>query len=607
MKTWRARFARSDDTKAQQQSGSTTAEKATPWNTLSTLGVGPVAEVDGRGAIFPRNRPVSVEVWFGVANKWARGTASDGVRQSRVVGLPVVETRQRLGESDIVQTAWADEAGDGRGRVVISLNNETDVAAIAAVIVRPRAILGGGRIEEVRAAGTLLVVDKVPLVELGREPGDTIGAVDSDPTTPAILTRLELSDSELIGDITFADAGGEASFAALVPLTPGVERQIQILDGREAATVAPAPLDNIVSGWRSHLATAAEIELPAWPKHIAPALMSSLLGAAADERRPLGDADWTPEDDTILVAALGGVGLDWAASTVADRLLTTMTEGHFDRSRWTDLAAALCHIAGTSPGDEVLARHGEAVAAVAGHTLSDARSEVIVPKLLRVVHAAHGSAAAGDASELRGEMKRWEDGVTFARHGLTAPAQSARDIEEILARASKPFDAETIGLAMTASANFDYSFEPLVPVRSLAGSTWRWPRGGCGDSPHARAALLVALRSLCLNELPGNAADEPITATSPMEVDLFPGIQRSWLGQNMQFSRLPTSVGRLSVALRWHGERAALLWEFDEPTGPFTLFCNRIDPTFATSEPSGEALLEAPSLARFGEGGASSR
>lgn len=605
MKTWRARFGRSDDTKAPQRSEST-AVKASPWNTLSTLGVGPVADVDSRGAIFPRHRSVSVEVWFGVANKWARGTASDGVRQSRVVGMPVVETRQRLGESDIVQTAWADEAGDGRGRVVVSLSNETDVAAIAAVVVRPRAILGNGRIDEVRSAGTLLIVDKVPLVELGREPGDTIGAVDTDSATPAILARLELSDSELIGDDTFTDPNGAVSFAALVPLTPGVERQIQILDGREAATVAPAPLDNIVSGWRSHLSTGAEIELPAWPKHIPPALMSSLLGAAADERRPLGDADWAPEDDTVLAAALGGVGLDWAASTVADRLLTAVTEGYFDRSRWTDLAAALCHIAGTGPGDEVLARHGEAVAAVAGHTLSDARSEVIVPRLLRVVHAAHGPESAADASELRGQMKRWEDGLAFARHGLTVPAQSARDVEETLATASKPFDAEVIGLAMTASANFDYSFEPLVPLRSLAGSTWRWPRGACGDSPHARAALLVGLRSLCIAELPGNAADAPITATSPIEVDLFPGIQRSWLGQNMQFSRLPTSVGRLSVALRWHGERAALLWEVDEPTGPFTLFCGRIDPTFATSEPSGEALLIAPDLARFGEGGASS-
>lgn len=599
MKTWRARFGRDHETNRP------TSSNASRWNTLSTLGVGSVADVDDRGVVYPRNRAVSVEVWFGVADKWARGTAADGVRQSRVGGLPVVETRQRLGDSDIVSTAWADEAGDGQGRVVLSLNNETDVAAIAAVVVRPHTLLGPGHIADVRLAETLLVVDKVPLVDLGRQPGDTIGAVDADPSSPAALTRLELSNGAIIGDASFSDSDGRASFVALLPLTPGVERQIQILDGREAATVVPAPLDKIVAGWRSHLAGGSEIELPAWPKHIAPALMSSLLGAADDGRRPLGDSEWVPEDDTVLIAALGGVGLDWAAATVADRLLEAVTESRFNRARWTDLAAALCHIAGTEPGDDVLQRHGEAVAALAGHTLTAARSEAVVAPLLRVVRGAHGADAAGDAAALTGELKRSEDGLTFARHGIATPPQSARHIEDVLSQAAKPLDAATIGLSMTASADLDVAFEPVVPLRSLAGSTWRWSRGGCGDSPHARASLLIGLRSLCIGEYPGTEASAQVTATSPTEIELFPGIQRSWLGQNMQFSRLPTSVGSLSAAVRWHGARAAVLWEIDEPTGPFTLRCHCIDPSFSTSESSGEALLEAPDLARFGEDPAS--
>ena len=69
----------------------------------------------------------------------------------------------------------------------------------------------------------------------------------------------------------------------------------------------------------------------------------------------------------------------------------------------------------------------------------------------------------------------------------------------------------------------------------------------------------------------------------------------SWLGQNLQFKRLPTAAGVLSVALRWHGERPALLWEIESPTGhPFTLSCSSIDGEFVTSDTAGEALLQAP-------------
>lgn len=604
MKTWRALFGSEQESQT-TTSAPTATSTSTPtstgentgvarWNTLSTLGVGPVAEVDDRGAIYPRNRPLSVEVWFGAGDRWVRGTAADGVRQSRVAGLPVIETRQRLGENDIVQTAWADEAGDGRGRVVVALKNETTDAAIAAVVVRPLSLAGDGRVAELRAAGTLLVADKVPLVELGREPGDTVGAVDGASASPAVLSRLELSNGEIIGDRSFADEGGKASFAALLPLTPGVERTIQILDGREAATVAPAPHDNVVAGWKTHFAQAADIELPAWPKHIPPALISSLLGAVADDRRPLGDEQWRPEDDTVLIAALGGFGLDWAAATVADRLLASVSEGRFDRSVWTALAAALCHLAGTGSGDEVLQRHGEAVAAIAGQTLSAARSDAIVPLLLRVVQAAHGPEAAADAASIRGQLKRSGDGLAFARHGIATPLQAADDVEHALASASKPLDAEAIGLAMTAAADLGRSFEPLVPLRSLAGSTWRWSRSNCRDSPHARAALLVGLRSLSIRQHSAIREGEQITVDSPIGIDLFPGAQRSWLGQNFQISRVPTAIGPVSAALRWHGERAALLWEIEEPTGPFELSCTKLGPGFRSSETAGEALLDAP-------------
>ena len=55
-------------------------------------------------------------------------------------------------------------------------------------------------------------------------------------------------------------------------------------------------------------------------------------------------------------------------------------------------------------------------------------------------------------------------------------------------------------------------------------------------------------------------------------------------------------TGRLSYALRWHGDRPALLWQCERPG--VTLTVPGLDPSFSTAEQSGEALL-APYRARI--------
>ena len=35
----------------------------------------------------------------------------------------------------------------------------------------------------------------------------------------------------------------------------------------------------------------------------------------------------------------------------------------------------------------------------------------------------------------------------------------------------------------------------------------------------------------------------------------------AWLGQSWEAQDLPTAEGRLGFAVRWHGDRPALLWE----------------------------------------------
>jgi hypothetical protein len=67
----------------------------------------------------------------------------------------------------------------------------------------------------------------------------------------------------------------------------------------------------------------------------------------------------------------------------------------------------------------------------------------------------------------------------------------------------------------------------------------------------------------------------------------------AWLGQGWELHDAPTSAGRLSYAVRWHGERPALLWHLEPHPGgpPPRLTAPGLDPSWSTTEVKGEALL----------------
>lgn len=74
------------------------------------------------------------------------------------------------------------------------------------------------------------------------------------------------------------------------------------------------------------------------------------------------------------------------------------------------------------------------------------------------------------------------------------------------------------------------------------------------------------------------------------------GLPPSWLGVNFEVYTIPTgSASAVSFAVRWHGERPAVLWEQTGDTQNVT--APAIDPSWSTNEVRGEALWAAPSKA----------
>ena len=131
---------------------------------------------------------------------------------------------------------------------------------------------------------------------------------------------------------------------------------------------------------------------------------------------------------------------------------------------------------------------------------------------------------------------------------------------------------------------------------SVATPTWTWPEaihpridGGCmGDGHHgwAAAELLTFVRDLLVREVDGGDGADGGLALSSM-------VPAGWYGQGWEVHDAPTAVGRLSYAVRWHGDRVALLWEVEshEGVGAVRLTAPGLDPSWSTTERQGEALL----------------
>jgi hypothetical protein len=70
--------------------------------------------------------------------------------------------------------------------------------------------------------------------------------------------------------------------------------------------------------------------------------------------------------------------------------------------------------------------------------------------------------------------------------------------------------------------------------------------------------------------------------------DLLAGFDPAWAGQGLEVYGAPVGAATVGFAVRWHGERPALLWD---ASVAMRLTCSGLDPDWTTSVPRGEALL----------------
>ncbi len=181
--------------------------------------------------------------------------------------------------------------------------------------------------------------------------------------------------------------------------------------------------------------------------------------------------------------------------------------------------------------------------------------------------------------------------------------------------------------------------EDLVPiVIEAAEEILVSVRSGGGDESGARLALLAAHRSLRSDpraasdlvasvarwrknratnfpeawgpiestpplgdsgrRLPADVVDRLVRWTGENTATLVPdGLPRSWWGSSCEaFDLAVGSSHRVSFAIRWHGERPAVLWEVAGPAG--LVLRSGADESWSTTQARGEALWSAPAPVR---------
>jgi len=523
--------------------------------TIAALATGGAARLDRHAGLTAPSGAWTVDWAARTAEGWHVASADAAVRQTLVDATPVVVSSLRVPDGAIEHRCWAAVVA-GVPFAVIELTNVAPVAVAVALLVRS--------VERhpvpIELVDSEIRVDGSPSIWMARPPSRTaIGAVAS------VMDDVDGLD----------DAAG--AFVFPLPHTATLRLAMALSDvplGTAIDVASMVPSETVVSGWHAQTAASPRIDLPERDAESAidAARRHLLVHAGLCLRTGV-------DDDAAGLAAEMAMALDEHGLHVTARdlllgaLASQRTDGSFGDGGTDTTARVLI----------ALDRH---------RRLSGDDS---------IVADAVGAIAAG--ARRLGRRRRWA-----RRRDATAPVEMRRRALALESaarslRAAEQPDAAALVDAHAIAVSHEMAARRIDPrgdgdgrapadavdrLRALlveGASCWTWPSAEHGDDPWRTAAFLRLVRALLVDD-DGDG------------VDLLPVPIADWYGTPLAVHELPTTAGRLSFALRWHGARPALLWErtggvgADGPSGG--LSASTLDPHWTSTEPRSEALLAEP-------------
>ncbi len=510
---------------------------------VGTIGSGPLAAVDGRGLVSPAGEGWSLDWWVGADDRWHRPTAEGAVRQRLIDAAPVVESVVRIPGGEARHRAYGVRVGDD-DVVVVEVENASSVPFALALAIRPFTAAGVG------------AVRSISLEAIGGGRGRDVAQVVTVDGHPALLLprapARAAAGSSAVGDIAAEVGEGRAGTAF-----PGAHDEVGQLATaaflfpvphrttfRVALPVGPAPggrapawpgalpdAARVASGWARQAGRAPRLEIPdARVLEGVEATRRALLLAAGGESIS-GDLAAI----AALVVALDGEGF----ADEAARLLAT----------WPDRLAGARLTAATATA---------VLGAVVDHwrlTRHTGLAESLLPELVTAVGVIERDPAAAGAQ------------ASVALAGL---AQLLAALGQ--ARAARRFSGH--GTRSAPSHDPRRAWEALAGATRSASPTWTW------TDPSGAASFLTLVRRVLVDD---DGADLAVLPAGP----------GPWYGQGVELHGAPTAAGRFSFAVRWHGDRPALLWELQPHADldVIAITAPGLDPGWRTTDRRGDALL----------------
>ena len=605
------------------------------WVVLATTSSGPLALVDPAGSLHPIGSSWSLDWAIGAEDRWHRPAPEPTVRQRLVSQAPVVETACKVPGGDAIARVYAVATGGVDGdAVVFEIENESPVPFVAVLMVRPTHPLGVGSVASIRYEHPHVFVDERPTVLFDKRAARWSTA---DAPHDALIEATEgRARDDTFVTVRSASGLATASFLVPVPHRATVRALLFPQVARRARPVSPTTVPSagqVARGWEAHTAGAARIELP--DRRVTDAYLAALSGLLAATSggfpAPVGrETAWAVADETAIVATLASVGMHDAVC----RLLRHRGD-EVELDSWFRREPAS------------IERNIAIFDAVGAHWWATRDPTVVVDLLGAVVKAAHWTERARSrrASRIGPHLaRRAARALSAVAAALRAAEQpeAADDLDAFAARfvldlddteRSPTFAADTelvsistqarrgdgerpvaiatrTGLDPSATAHVAcaelaardaFAFERLTWLVRAGGPVTRWPTrvhprlltgsAGSGDDPLVAAAFVALVRALVVDE-----------DTHANTLVLLPVVPATWYGQSVDVHDLPTRVGVLSFAVRWHATRPALLWELTPYPGtgpnafPVTITAPGLDPSWSTTVTQGEVLLDVPPL-----------
>lgn len=546
------------------------------WTAIGNLDSPWRGLVDPAGLVSVAGATWSLDWWVGAEDRWHLPCREVAVRQSLLGSAPVVETRLRVPGGDALHRAYAARSAAGDEALVVEVENQSKLPFAVALAVRPYDQAAVGRIDNLVLDGTTVRIDGAEVLVLPRSPGRI--ALSDGAGGDSAATVLA-GDADVVGPASVACRDGLAQAALLFPLAHTATMRVVLPLGPRRSVVAPAgpafeggrvllpgqrrdlpagpsgggqseatpgvregggsfPTGvQVAAGWGAHAGRGARVEVPdrRLRDAVAAGARHLLLG-------PVGPRG---------AAALDLLGFADDASRALLRDPTTLAR--------SDHPGSVLH---------AVARHWELVRDDGFAREAAGLVAALVARLGRGGEApdqALGAAALGAAA------------------GLLDAAGERRGAGDIRAVAPPSLPGEPADVTDDADRSADA--ERLSELLSSASSTWTWPGPSSGHDLDANAELVTLVRRLLVDD--GGAG-----------LVLCPSVPGAWLGQGWELHDAPTRHGRLSYAVRWHGERPALLWELRPHAGaaPVGLTVRGLDPGWSTTDAVGEALLDPVAL-----------